>query len=76
MINQEIKEDSPAENREAEARRDQPLMKQERKKPNLINIINQISSIVSVSPSLNNLEELFYQLFSKCKFLTVLEIHF
>lgn len=75
MINQEIKEDSPAENREAEARRDQPLMK-ERKKPNLINIINQISSIVSVSPSLNNLEELFYQLFSKCKFLTVLEIHF
>ena len=51
-----------------ETRRAQPLMKQGRKKPSLINITHPILSVASVSLLVQSRpEEYFYQLFCKCK---------
>eukprot|EP00069_Balaena_mysticetus_P007638 bmy_19228T0 len=50
-------------------RRAQLLMKQERKKPSLINITHLVLSVVPVSILVQS-EEYFYQLFCKCKFFS------
>jgi hypothetical protein len=50
LLSPEMK-DSPMENNAAQTRRGQPVVGQESKKPNLISSQDQVSELISVSPS-------------------------
>ena len=73
VANQETKENLPAENGETKKRRAQPLMKQKRKKPSLIN--NHTPSPVSgpCFPSCTIQRNIFINYFVNASFLVALE---
>ena len=67
--NQRLKKIYLQKTEKLQRRRAQPLMKQERKKPSLINT-TRLALSVSLSPFLYNPEEYFHQLFCICTFFS------